>query len=293
MTFNAVTPNRVRSVDVVSTGWVQIRPEHAASRRTPMLWWLATSRRWTGKLPINVYVIEHERGLVLFDTGQDRRSVTQADYFPRGLAGLLYRRLAKFTIGADDTLTAGLERLGYSADQVHTAIASHLHQDHIGGIRELPNARILVSAAEWKQLDSPLAQVEGFLVDHIRIPGVNWQQVTPQPRDDAAIAPFDSAHDVFGDGSLLLLPTPGHTAGSLSLLVNRDDRPPLLMVGDLTYDVELLASGRIPGMGKRSGVRRSTDLVRELQRRRPGLVVLAAHDPAAAALLAEATGVTA
>jgi glyoxylase-like metal-dependent hydrolase (beta-lactamase superfamily II) len=283
---------RIGNVKVISTGQVWIRPQHAERDRTPILWWLLTSRRWTRSLPINVYVIEHEGGLVLFDTGQDRRSVTDADYFPGGIAGLLYRRLAKFTIGEHDTVTAGLERLGYSADQVHTAIVSHLHQDHMGGIRELQNARIVVSAAEWRELDSPLAQVEGFLVEHIRIPGLKWHQVTPEPSEDAAIAPFDSAHDVFGDGSLLLLPTPGHTAGSLSLLVNRDAGPPLLLVGDLTYDVELLAAGRIPGMGRRSGVRRSTELVRELQRRRPGLTVLAAHDPAASALLDAAMAVT-
>lgn len=283
----------ISNVNVISTGEVWIRPQHAERDGTPMLWWLLTSRRWTRSLPINVYVIEHERGLVLFDTGQDRRSVTDANYFPRGFAGLLYRRLAKFKIGPADTVTAGLESLGYSVDQVHTAIVSHLHQDHIGGIGELPNARILVSAEEWRQLDSPLAHVEGFLVDHIRVAGLNWQQVTPEPREDAAIAPFDAATDVFGDGSLLLLPTPGHTAGSLSLLVNRPGQPPLLLVGDLTYDVDLLAAGRVPGVGKRSGVQRSTELVRELQRRRPGLTVLAAHDPAASGLLAAANQVTA
>ena len=61
-------------VSVVSTGQVQIRPDHLASSWRPTFWWLLASRRWTGPRPINAYVIEHRDGLVLFDTGQDREA---------------------------------------------------------------------------------------------------------------------------------------------------------------------------------------------------------------------------
>ena len=290
VTSNAVTPNRVRSVEVVSTGWVRIRPEHAASRRTPMLWWLATSRRWTGKLPINVYVIDHPDGLVLFDTGQDRRSVTDAGYFPRGLAGWAFRRLAQFGITESDTLTAQLKRIGRRPEDVAVAVLSHLHQDHIGGISKLPNARIVVSAAEWATLDASHPELAGLLVEHLRIPGVTWDAVDPSQPLDADVAPFATGHDLFGDGSLLILPTPGHTPGSISLLVRRSSLPPLLLVGDLTYDASGMADELIPGVGKRSELLRASRMVTELRERHPDLVVLAAHDPNAAGLLAEATG---
>jgi N-acyl homoserine lactone hydrolase len=124
----------IKRVSVVSTGLVRIRPQHAESDGSPMAWWLFTSRRWTAPLPINVYVIEHERGLVLFDTGQDRRSVTDSNYFPRGLARLIFRRLARFSIAPEQTLAAQLERIGYTLADVKVAVLSHLHQDHIGGI---------------------------------------------------------------------------------------------------------------------------------------------------------------
>jgi N-acyl homoserine lactone hydrolase len=88
----------IRRVSVVSTGTVQIRPQHVESNGTPLMWWLNTARSWTKPRPINVYVIEHERGLVLFDTGQDRGSVTDPEYFPGGFAGHIYDRLAKFDI---------------------------------------------------------------------------------------------------------------------------------------------------------------------------------------------------
>src|SRR5262245_62773740 len=66
----------VRAVSVVSTGTVRIHPEQLYGSRKPTYWWLLTSQRWSPPLAINVYVIEHARGLLVFDTGQDRSSVT-------------------------------------------------------------------------------------------------------------------------------------------------------------------------------------------------------------------------
>jgi N-acyl homoserine lactone hydrolase len=276
----------INRVSVISTGSVQIRPQHVESNGTPLMWWLNTSREWTPPRPINVYVIEHESGLVLFDTGQDRRSVTDSKYFPGGLAGHLYRRLARFEIASQQTLTDQLAANGYNIADVSVAVLSHLHQDHIGGLRELPrSARIVVSAAELSEVERPFAALAGLLREHILIPGLNWEPVTPSPLEDASIAPFTEAHDVMGDGSLLLLSTPGHTPGSLSMLLRDEGMPPLLFVGDLTYDVTLLAQGRIPGVGHPSGLHQATNRVNALVAGNPGMPVLAAHDPAAAGLL--------
>jgi hypothetical protein len=83
-----------------------------------MMIWLVGSGRWTLPLPINAYVIEHADGLVLFDTGQDRASVTDPGYFPGGVTGFLYGRLARFQIAPQDTLVARLAALGHSASDV-------------------------------------------------------------------------------------------------------------------------------------------------------------------------------
>jgi N-acyl homoserine lactone hydrolase len=205
--MNATDP--IRRVSAVSTGQVQIRPDHEASTWRPMAWWLLASRRWTGPRPINVYVIEHRDGLVLFDTGQDRASVTDPGYFPGGAAGALYGRLARFEIGPQETLTAGLDRLGYAAGDVTTAILSHLHQDHIGGLAELSHADIIVSQAEWDTLSSALPELRGLMRRHIDLPGLSWHRITAEPADDPGLVPFRSRHDLFGDGSLVLVPTPG------------------------------------------------------------------------------------
>ena len=272
----------VKAVSVVSTGTVRIRPEHPYGTRKPPYWWLLTSRQWTPPRPVNVYVIEHAKGLILFDTGQDRASVTDSTYFPGGLTGYLYDRLARFDIGEQDTLTAQLATLGYSPSDVSTAILSHLHQDHIGGLAELTGSDLLVSAAEWAELAKPGPELRGFLRSHIQLPGLKWHQVSPEPTDDPALAPFTESLDVMGDGSLVLLPTPGHTAGPVSLLIRRAGRPPLLLAGDLTYGAEILQRGQLPGVGNRRRLAESSHKVLALAQQQPGLVVLPAHDPAAA-----------
>jgi glyoxylase-like metal-dependent hydrolase (beta-lactamase superfamily II) len=64
-------------------------------------------------------------------------------------------------------------------------------------------------------------------------------------------------------------------------MVRRPDHAPLLMVGDLTYDADLLAAGPVPGAGSKRRMRDAVAAVNALRQRRPDLAVLAAHDPTA------------
>ena len=280
--------SNVKRVARFSTGTVDIHPQHAYRRRSPMYWWVLTSRRWLTGRPINVYVIEHADGLVVFDAGQDRASVTDAGYFPDGPVGTIYDRLARFDIGETETFGAGLDRLGYGAGDVTTAVISHLHQDHIGGVRDIPQAELLVAAEEWRSLRRPLPEARGLLRAHIDIPGLRWSPVQFEPlegRAGASLRPFTNGRDLFDDGSLVVLPTPGHTAGSVSLFVRRNDGPPLLLVGDLTYDIHAFERGVHSGVGSRRRLARTRQAVLALREANPGLRILAAHDPAAAQLL--------
>jgi glyoxylase-like metal-dependent hydrolase (beta-lactamase superfamily II) len=280
----------VRSVQILTTGSVRIRPEQADGTRKPLYWWLLTSRRWSvPDRPIQVFVIDHPRGLVLFDTGQDRAAATDpAGYFPGGPLRVLYGRLARFDIAPTETLSAQLSAVGRRLEDVRAVVVSHLHSDHIGGLTEIashaPDADVHVSAEEWASLARPFPRARGLLIDRIALPGLRWHQVTFSPVGDPELYPFTAVHDLFGDGSLILLPTPGHTPGSVSLLVRRDDGPPLLLVGDLAYSAVRMRAGFLPGVGSRRRMRISTRRLLDLADRL-GAPVLPAHDPDAASRL--------
>lgn len=88
---------------------------------------------------------------------------------------------------------------------------------------------------------------------------------------------------------MVLLPTPGHSPGSLSRLVRRESAPPLLLVGDLCYGLELLERCQLPGTGDKKELRASFAKVLALKERMPDLIILPAHDPEAAEALRKAT----
>ena len=147
----------IRRVSVVSTGQVQIRPDHVASTWRPTAVWLLASRTWTGPGPSMPTSSSTATAWCCSTPGRTGPRSPTPDYFPGGPTGFLYGRLARFDISAQQTLTAGLDRLGYAAADVKTAVISHLHQDHIGGLAELSHADIVVSQAEWDTLSQPAA----------------------------------------------------------------------------------------------------------------------------------------
>ena len=152
---------------------------------------------------------------------------------------LIYRRLARFEMGPHETVSAQLGALGYRAEDVRWVVLSHLHQDHIGGLRELTGARFVVSTTQNGEGDEGAERRDGRLpaATHGPARGDLGPVTFGAATTDAALAKkVQPLHDLLGDGSLVLLPTPGHT-GSMSMLVRGRDAP-LLLVGDLTYDVE-------------------------------------------------------
>lgn len=269
----------IRRLERISTGTVDIHPQHAYRTAAPMFGWILMSRRWLTGLPINVYVVEHQDGLVVFDTGQDRASITDPEYFPGGPLGVVYQRLARFDIAEDQTLARQLRGIGYDPADVDMAIISHLHQDHIGGLGDVPNARIVLTGAERATMNGFSPEAKGVLRSHLDFPASRWQTIEFEPM--AGIPAFDRGFDIFGDGSLVLLPTPGHTPGSMSLLVRDPSVAPSLLVGDVTYDASaMLADGVIPGVGDRTQLVETTRRIQHLYSVMPDLQVLAAHDPA-------------
>ena len=126
-----------------------------------------------------------------------------------------------------------LGEAGLDPADVRHHVFTHLHVDHVGA-GPLPGARVTVQATEWRAANRPGARQFGLMK-----PGF-----PPDPQT------VDGDHDLFGDGSIRLLATPGHTAGHQSVLVTREgDSPRVLITGDAVYSEAALRDGVIDGVG--------------------------------------------
>ena len=277
----------IRSIGTVTTGYGEQHEEHRFGTSKPLMWWVLTSRSWV-KIPLNAFVIEHRDGLVLFDTGVDPALVLDPAYIDSPIGRFLLPKIFRFHVREADRLSAQLRANGYEPADVSKALISHLHFDHVGGIADVANAELVVSQREWDRLSEPSPERDWILREHIELPGAKWRPFEFVPTEDPLLEPFGGCYDVMGDRSLMLLPTPGHTPGSISLLVRSAGMPPVLFVGDLTYELTLLMNDQLPGIGDHAELRSSFAKVRGLKAALPDLVVVPSHDTAAAANVAAA-----
>jgi glyoxylase-like metal-dependent hydrolase (beta-lactamase superfamily II) len=215
----------------------------------------------------------------------DPAVVTDPDYWPDRVTGMFMRNIFEWDIPPDDNLGRQLELAGYAATDVTKAVISHLHADHAAGIRFIPQADLFVAAEAWQHMLGPHPEREMVLRRDIAVLGAKWREIAFTPTVDPSLAPFSESFDLMGDGSLVVLPTPGHVPGSVSMLVRQGEGPPLLLVGDLTYAEELLERDQVPATGDSEVLRESFAKVRSLKERIPDLVILPSHDAAAATKL--------
>jgi N-acyl homoserine lactone hydrolase len=212
---------------------------------------------------VNVFLVEHPAGLLLFDTGQQAEAA-ESGYFPRWHP---FFRLARFELGPEDEIAAQLAERGVRPGDVRWVLLSHLHTDHVGGLAPFAGADVLVSRVEWERATAPFGRLHGHLPRH-------WpQQLVPHLLElqGPPVGPFPGSEDVAGDSRLLVVAAPGHTPGHVGLLVR--GRRTFLLAGDLAHSAAQLAHVA-PAVA---------DWCRD-----EGAVFLATHDTAAPALAGDA-----
>ncbi|WP_108810296.1 MBL fold metallo-hydrolase [Sphingorhabdus sp. Alg231-15] len=278
----------IASVRVLNCGHAEQHQEHRYGSRLPQLWWVFFGRRWV-PLPLQCFLIDHRDGLVLFDTGIDPAIISDKRYIKQAIGRLLLSRIFRFHLAETDRIDHVLAKAGIAASDIRKAVISHLHFDHAGGIAQIPQADLLVSEHEWKILSSPHPEHEWILREHIEIPSAKWQQISFAPTDDPLFGEFDGIYDVAGDGSMILLPTPGHTPGSMSLLIRQEGWDPILLVGDMTYETASFEQDIVPGTGDKKTLLATFAKVRRLQRFLPDLKIVPSHDFAAGEAISRST----
>ncbi|MEL6875873.1 MAG: N-acyl homoserine lactonase family protein, partial [Pseudomonadota bacterium] len=270
----------IASIQVLKCGRAEQHAEHRYGSKLPQLWWVFFGKRWVS-LPLQCFLIEHRDGLVLFDTGIDPAIITDKGYIKQAIGRFLLPRIFRFHQAETDRIDHVLAEAGIAACDIRKAVISHLHFDHVGGIAQIPQADLLVSEREWKILSSPHPEHQWILREHIEIPSAKWQQISFAPTDDPLFGEFDGIYDIAGDGSMILLPTPGHTPGSMSLLIRQEGWDPILLVGDLTYETASLEQDIVPGTGDKKTLLSTFAKIRRLRDFLPDLTIVASHDYAA------------
>lgn len=184
--------------------------------------------------PSGVFLYQHSSGeRVLFDTG----------YAPNmdgaGLLGKLYTKILPPTIQDDETIDAQLGRDGIDPASVGTVVLSHLHPDHIGGIRYFENARFVLSRAAVGALAEPRLRdgiLQGLLPTWFKDAEI-LALGKPKLHETAVDQVNAVGYDLLGDRSYMIIDLPGHTRGHIGALVESS----VLLAGDASWGKDLLS----------------------------------------------------
>lgn len=166
----------------------------------------------------NCYLIKHSQGWLLWDTGVTDAIAAMPDGQKPADARATHWKRPK-------TLASQLEQLGVKPADIKYVAVSHTHPDHIGNITMFPQSMVLVQKAEY-DWPSPFGRA--------------LQAGAP------AVNKLEGDHDVFGDGSVTLIATPGHTPGHQSLLVKLSKTGTLLLSGDAVHFKDNWENRRVP-----------------------------------------------
>lgn len=188
-------------------------------------------------LPVPSWLIEHDGQLILFDTGLHRE-------FQSGPERMDERTAAYFDpdFRLGEEVGARLVEQQVRPSDIGMVVLSHLHFDHCGGTDEIPDARVVVQRAEWEAGHEPRLIEAGIYNTSDYDTGHDVQLL-------------DGEHDLFGDGRVVCLPTPGHTRGHQSLRVELDSGP-VVLTADCIYSQRMLDDMIVPPIaGKRARAR--------------------------------------
>jgi glyoxylase-like metal-dependent hydrolase (beta-lactamase superfamily II) len=204
------------------------------------------------------YLIRHNDRYMLWDAGFGTESLGRPHEHRKG-----------DWIELKQTLVAQISRLGLSTRQVSILGISHTHFDHIGQAADFPTARLLVGKEDWEALgaQSPDSTLES-------------QRLKPWLEDGAPKELISGDKDVFGDGSVVMIATPGHTPGHHSLLLRLKRSGAILLTGDLYYSAQQYAQDDVPRHNSSAAeTRASFDRFRALTKSLQATVIIQ-HEPA-------------
>jgi N-acyl homoserine lactone hydrolase len=229
-------------------------------------------REWTAPLPIYAWLIEHADGAIVVDTGETSRAL-EPGYFPRWHP--YYRSGLREWVQPEEEIGPQLERIGVSPADVRAVVMTHLHTDHAGGLHHFPKSEIFVLRTEWHHATGFMGRLRGYLNN--RFP--DWLRPTLVDFAPERYDVFPGSFTLTSVGDVRLVPTPGHTPGHLSVVIEDVDGKRIFLAGDASYTEELMLRGAIDGVSPDDETAETTlERIRRFAEHAP-TVYLPSHDP--------------
>ncbi len=225
----------------------------------------------------SAFLIKHQQDYLLFDTGLGRNIGSQYEqdmpYWQRP-----FFKFDKPAVPARKQL----DDAGFAP--VQRVIVSHSHWDHAGGVQDFPEAKIFAAQDEMPTISHPQSGAGGTWPSQVADPAIHWQPLVFQP---VAYKGYTKSLDLFNDGTVVLVPMPGHTAGSIGMFVTVDSGKCYFFIGDVAWKVGAVEAGApkfwpasVIVDRDRDQTLRSVEKVRAVARQYPDLVLVPAHDGA-------------
>ncbi|MGF6312616.1 N-acyl homoserine lactone hydrolase [Bradyrhizobium sp. i1.8.4] len=220
------------------------------------------------EIPVPWFLLAHPKGNVVIDGGLAAEGVAD----PRGYWGASVDSY-KPVMTENQGCIAQLATLGLAPEDVRFVVLSHLHSDHTGAIGRFPDATHIVQRREYEYAFTPDWFAAGaYARKDFDRHGLHWQFLEGDATDH---------YDLFGDGVLRMIFTPGHTLGHQSFLVTLHSSGPLLLAADAVYTMDHWNERALPGF-----MASAVDSVRSVRKLRAlaeqvGAALVTGHDPEA------------
>jgi N-acyl homoserine lactone hydrolase len=275
------TPGATVTVEPMVAGHTNLA---MAAMETPDGRFPGLKARWallTGKpphsIPIVAFLIRHpSAGAILVDTGLHPSIATDG----KENFGKLGNRIGKPSVQTGEDVPARLRKLGLDPGEIPIVVMTHMHLDHTSAISEFPNSTFVISETEWEAAATgPMPLLNGYRRVHFDY-AFDYRTVDFDRAGVDSYASFGRTFDLFGDGSIRLAFTPGHSAGHISVIAHLAQRD-FVIGGDAMYMAAQLDGDMAlpPRPFDAHNFRRSLQELRLFHSQYPGAVITPGHDP--------------
>jgi N-acyl homoserine lactone hydrolase len=226
------------------------------------------------RIPVPAFLIEHPgAGPILVDTGFHASVATDPKQNLGGTIGRLY----SIEMAPEQAIAAQLRKLGVEPRDIKVVIMTHLHIDHASAISDFTEATYVLGQGEWDAFNARMPTLHGYVRKHADH-AVEYREIM-YDRETNSYSTFGRSYDLFGDGSIRLVYTPGHSRGHQSVILRLEGHREALLAGDAAYFLSTLENER-RGLfiDDEHNWRRSLREVQLYRRENPQALIIPSHD---------------